>query len=95
MWNRGIWEISQEGNPWRPISRRELFFGDAVRWLCLTADAGVGKTTTLKWVEQETDRVDLWQSAGDIIWELNSCRHRGGTTWNRQPTAPRACWPKL
>jgi len=45
-----------EENPWKPVSREELFLDDSIRRLCLTTDAGVGKTTTLQWVEQAMGR---------------------------------------
>ncbi len=48
---------AHEEDPWQPVSRRKLFFDGDARWLCLTTDAGVGKSTTLRWAEQETGHV--------------------------------------
>lgn len=53
-------ERTKEGDsfdgPWSPVSRRELFLDDSIRRLCITTDAGVGKTTSLEWAEQEIGR---------------------------------------
>lgn len=47
-------EVDSPDQFWKPIAREQLFFDSSIRRLCLTSDAGIGKTTTLQWVEQAT-----------------------------------------
>ena len=56
---------------WQPVGREELFFNHHMTRLCLTTDAGVGKTTTLKWMEQavadhEPDCLALYVQLRDL-----------------------------
>lgn len=50
---RDLSEKAERSNShWKPVARNELFFSGSIGRLCLSTDAGVGKTTTLEWVEQ-------------------------------------------
>jgi hypothetical protein len=46
----------EHDSPWRRVSRENLFLDDSLRRVCLTTDAGVGKTTALEWAEQAIGR---------------------------------------
>ena len=65
---------SKEGlddSPWKPTSRDKLFLDGGPRRLCLTTDAGIGKTTTLRWAEQQIgrqhpDRLAIYVQLSDL-----------------------------
>lgn len=43
--------IGAEGNPWRQMTRRELFLQSDFRRMCVLSGAGIEKSTALAWVE--------------------------------------------
>ncbi|MFO0870513.1 MAG: SUMF1/EgtB/PvdO family nonheme iron enzyme [Pirellulales bacterium] len=43
-----------EEDPWRLVTRRQLFFEHRFRRLCLATPGGIGKTTTLGWLAAES-----------------------------------------
>jgi hypothetical protein len=51
-------EQFHQGRHWRPYPRAELFFRRRLKRLCVTTDAGVGKTTTLRWIEWQAPAED-------------------------------------
>jgi len=58
-------------SPWKSASRDELFLDGGPRRLCLTTDAGIGKTTTLQWAEQQIgrqhpDRLAIYVQLSDL-----------------------------
>ena len=58
-------------SPWAPTSREDLFLNNAPHRLCLTTDAGIGKTTTLLWAQQQIgrrhpDRLPLFLQLSDL-----------------------------